>query len=147
MVLYGDAAGTVPGRREDERPLLRFWTDYEDAERQRIVSTVGTLNYASVTCSDPMVNAIRWKSGTEQILHLLNYNYDAATDTVRHVRGLTVRLPWPSGRGATCKLLRPGHEELLTCTTGDGWLVVEIPELDCYGLMVLRESPSSVAGG
>jgi hypothetical protein len=147
VVLYGEAAGTVPGRREDERPLLRFWTDYEDAERQRIAGTVGTLNDASVTCSDPMVNAIRWKMGSEQILHLLNYNYDDARDTVRHVRGLTVRLPWPSGRGGTCKLLRPGQETLLSCTTGDGQLVVEVPELDFYGLLVLRESPRSVSGG
>jgi len=145
VVLYGDAPGPAAWRREDERPLLRFWTDYQDADRQRIVGTVGTLKYESVTCSDPLVNAIRWTRASEQILHLLNYDYDAATDTVRRVRGLTVRLPWPSGRDAKCNLLYPGGEELLTCTTGDGRLVVEVPELDLYGLLVVRESP--IAGG
>jgi hypothetical protein len=93
-----------------------------------------------VTCSDPMVNAIRWRKDDEQVLHLLNYDYDITSDQVRAVLGLTVSLPWPSPRGASCTLLRPGQQERLDCTTHDGQLVVEVPELDVYGLMVVRES-------
>jgi hypothetical protein len=142
VVIYGDAAAVL-GRREDERPLLRFWRDYSDADRQRIAATVNTLESARVTCSDPMVNVIRWTRGGEggdQILHLLNYNYDAATDDVRNASGLTVHLPWPRSRGATCTLLRPGHAERLDCTRENGQLVAEVPELDSYGLMVVRET-------
>ncbi len=139
VVIYGDAAG-VPGRQEDERSLLEFWRDYQDVDKQRIVATVDTLKNATVTCSDPMVNAIRWTRGGEQILHLLNYNYDAATDKVRDVRGLTIRLPWPSARTATCTLLRPGSQEQLNCATENGQLVVQVPQLDIYGLMLVREA-------
>jgi hypothetical protein len=139
VVIYGDAAG-VPGRQEDERSLLEFWGDYQDVDKQRIVATVDTLKNATVTCSDPMVNAIRWTRGGEQILHLLNYNYDAATDKIRDVRGLTVRLPWPSARTATCTLLRPGRQEQLNCATENGQLVVQVPQLDIYGLMLVREA-------
>ena len=140
VVIYGDAAGAVMGRKEDERPLVQFWRDYQDADRQRIVATVDTLTDTKVTCSDPLVNAILWKRGNEQVLHLLNYNYDAATDEVRSVRDLTVRLPWPSSRAATCTLLRPGRAERLDCTAEFGQLAVQVPDLDIYGLMLVREA-------
>jgi hypothetical protein len=140
VVVYGQAPRAVPGRREDERPLVRFWRDYSDADRQRIAATVDTLKSARVTCSDPMVNAIRWRKDREQVLHLLNYDYDIASDRVRTVLGLTISLPWAGSRAASCSLLRPGQRERLDCTIGDGQLVVEVPELDVYGLMVVRES-------
>ncbi len=140
VVIYGDAPGAVMGRREDERPLLQFWRDYRDVDRQRIVATVDTLKDDRVTCSDPLVNAIRWTRGNEQVLHLLNYNYDATADAVRRVRDLTVRLPWPTGRSATCTLLRPGRAERLDCTADNGLLIVRVSELDDYGLMVVCES-------
>ena len=140
VVVYGQAPRAVPGRREDERPLVRFWRDYSDADRQRIAATVDTPENARVTCSVPMVNAIRWTEDREQVLHLLNYDYDIASDRVRTVLGLTISLPWSSSRAASCSLLRPGQRERLDCTIGDGQLVVEVPELDVYGLMVVRES-------
>jgi hypothetical protein len=140
VVVYGQAPPTVLGRRADERPLVRFWRDYSDADRQRVVATVDTSESARVTCSDPMVNAIRWRKEGEQVLHLLNYDYDITSDQVRAVLRFTVSLPWPSPRGASCTLLRPGQQERLDCTTHDGQLVVEVPELDVYGLMVVRES-------
>jgi hypothetical protein len=59
-------------------------------------------------------------------------------DGVQGVRGLSVRLPWPAERAATCTLLRPGREERLDCTTKDGQLVVQVAELDNYGLLLAR---------
>ena len=79
VVIYSDApaaAAAAVGRLEDEGPLLRFWTDYSDIDRQRILTTVGALNCARVTCSDPVINAIMRASGDEQILDLVNYNYE-----------------------------------------------------------------------
>jgi len=141
VVIYAEAAvdaAAAVGRREDERPLLRFWTDYSDVDRQRILATVDALDCARVTCSDPIVNVIKRANGDALILHLVNYNYDAATDEVQGVSGLSVRLPWPAERAPTCTLLRLGREDRLECATQDGQLLVQVAELDNYGLLLVR---------
>ena len=137
VVVYASAPTSV-GRHEDEKPLLRFWADYSEIDRQRILASLNALACAPVTCSDPMVNVIRWTRGDEQILHLINYNYDAATDEVKSARGLSLRLPVAAGRGVTCTLLRPGREERLECRSQDGQLVIQVAELDCYGLVLVQ---------
>ena len=136
VIIYGD--GAAVGRQQEEGSLLGFWTNYSDTDRQRVLATIGGLSCDRVVATDPKVNVIRWTRGDELILHLINYNYDATTDEVRHVRGLGVRLPWRAERIATCTLRSPGREEQLDSITQNGEVVVQVPDLDNYGLMLVR---------
>jgi hypothetical protein len=133
----GASAGPVPGRSASDAPLLAFWQRYGDDDRRRVAATVDALALSRVRSSDPKVNVIRWVSGTEQVLHLLNYNYDEATDQVTNVADLRIRVPWPGGRPAVCRLLRPGREEPIEAKAENGDLVLRIPELDVYGLLLM----------
>ena len=136
------SAGPRLGRREAEDPLLGFWAGYGDDDRRRVLATVATLERSRVHSSDPQVNVISSAVGKKLILHLLNYHYDERADHVASVGDLRVRVPWPSGSEAVCTLLRPGREEPVDCSAENGDLVVRIPELDVYGLLIVREAPA-----
>jgi hypothetical protein len=144
----GASAGSVRWREASDGPLLAFWTSYGEDDRRRVAATTDVLERGRLRSSDPNVNVIRWVIGTEQVLHLLNYNYDEATDQVKSVTDLRIRVPWPSGRSVACSslrpgLLRPGREEPIQSTAENGDLVLLIPELDLYGLLIMREKPEA----
>ena len=131
-------AGLV--HEEDGQALLDFWTNYEEDDRQRILASVQPFEFARLRCSDPMVNVIRYVCADEHVLHLVNYNYDAGADRILPVRNLTIRLPWAARAEATCMLLRPGNEEVLEAAIANGQLTLQIPDLDAYGLVVVRSN-------
>jgi hypothetical protein len=139
----GASAGQAPGRSASEAPLIDFWKSYGDDDRRRVAATVDVVASSRLRSSDPKVNVTRWVLGTEQVLHVLNYNYDEATDQVTSVADVRIRVPWPSGRSAACSLLRPGRDESIESAAENGDLVLRIPELDLYGLLVMREHPGA----
>jgi hypothetical protein len=129
--------GRTIARREGEQALFDFWTNYRPRDRQRILASVQPLGSAPVRCSDPLVSVICYGAGNGQVLHLLNYNYDASSDRVAVSRDLRIDLPWEPGTEATCTLLRPDGEQRLECALDNGGLTITVPDLDLYGLVVI----------
>ncbi len=136
-VFSENSLGRGIARREGEQALFDFWTSYEQRDRLRILASVQPCGSARLRISDPIVNVIRYTTGDGQVLHLLNYNYDASADRVAVSRDLRVVLPWEHGAEATCTLLRPGGEQRLKCALHRGELELTIPDLDLYGLVVV----------
>ncbi|HET7928110.1 MAG TPA: hypothetical protein VFM40_01015, partial [Actinomycetota bacterium] len=123
-------------RTADGRMLLDFWRHYRDEDRDRILESVQAPPSAVIESSDPAVVATRYELGDGQVLHLLNYRYDEASDTVTPARDLRLRIPWGAG-AATATLLDLGGEHGVMAKSEDGTLVVEIPELAVYGVLVI----------
>jgi hypothetical protein len=145
---YGRAGGEVIvfsespldpalARAEDGQMLADFWTDYRDEDRERIAATVAGFGSSRIRPSNTAVQVVRWSLDGRQVLHLLNYGYDPATDVVTPVRGLEVRVPWTAGP-ASCVRVRLDSDEPLPCRAEDGEIVLEIPELDLYALVVIQ---------
>jgi len=132
--------GPRMARREADQALFDFWTNYGQRDRQRILASLAPLGSARLRSSDPMVNVIRYATGDEQVLHLLNYNYDAGADRLVPSRDLRIFLPWQPGDEPTCTLLRPDGEQRLECALGNGELTLKIPDLDLYGLVVVAKN-------
>jgi hypothetical protein len=129
--------GLSMAQREGEQALFDFWTNYGQRDRLRILASVQPCGSAPLRSSDPMVNVIRYATGDEQVLHLLNYNYDASADRVLPSRDVRIVLPWEPGTEPTCTLLQPGGEQRLECAQDRGELELTIPDLDLYGLVVV----------
>jgi len=132
--------GRSMAARKGEQALLDFWKSYGQRDRQRILASVAPFGWARLRSSDPMVNVIREASEKEQVLHLLNYNYDASADPVVRSRDLRIVLRWEHGNDATCTLLRPDGEQRLECAPGKGELAVKIPDLDLHGLVIVARN-------
>lgn len=126
--------------RASGEDLFHFWSNYQDAGRQRILASLAPFLPARLRSSDPMVNVIRYVSSQEQVLHLLNYSYDPRTDRVNPSRQLRICLPWESGAEAICTLLRPSGQEKLKSRPKGGELVIEVPKLDMYGLVTVAKT-------
>src|SRR5262249_770208 len=135
-----------PGKaqRRSGRVLFDFWNNYSDAGRQRKCAPLAPYRTARLQSSDPLVNVIRYVKGDEQVLHLLNYNYDATEDRVVPSRRLRIRVPWqprslpgdPGGHVA-CMLLSLAREERLECAYEGGETGLEIPHPDLHGPVVV----------
>jgi hypothetical protein len=126
-------------RHEDGEVLLDFWRDYRDEDRDRIVKVVDAFGVPRIRTSHPSVDVVRYALGERQVLHVLNYDYDAADDRVTPARDVQVRVPWPGNGAASCALLRHGGEDVVPCRLDDGDLVFDIAELDPYAVVVLHE--------
>lgn len=123
-------------RTVDGQMLFDFWKRYRDEDRGHILASVQAPPSARIESSDPAVSVTRYSLGDRQILHLLNYRYDEATDTVSPTRDLRLRIPWDGGP-ASALLLDQGGERKLTAKSEDGPLVVELPELAMYEVLVV----------
>lgn len=124
-------------QRQSDTALFDFWNTYGDADRNRICAPLTPYRTARVWSSDPLVNVVRYVKDDEQVLHLLNYNYDPATDQVTPSRELRIRVPWQSRDEPACTLLSLAGERRLEYVFANGDLVLEIPEFDLYGLVIL----------
>lgn len=129
-------------RRVDGELLEAFWREYRDEDRDRIVASVPAPPSSRIEASDPMVRLTRYVLGGRQVLHLLDYRYDEATDAVTPIRDLRLRIPW-EGAVASCTVLDPAGERELAAKVEDGALVVEVPEVDPYAVLVLAAGPPS----
>jgi hypothetical protein len=123
-------------RTADGQMLFDFWTHYRDEDRDRILASVQAPTSARIESSDPSVVVTRYELGARQVLHLLNYRYDEAGDTVTPARDLRLRIPW-DGAAATARLLDLEGEHEVAAKSENGTLVVEIPELAIYGVLVI----------
>jgi hypothetical protein len=123
-------------RTADGQVLFDFWQHYRDEDRDRILASVQAPPSARIESSDPAVVVTRYALGDRQVLHLLNYRYDEATDTVSPARDLRLRIPWEGG-SATPALVDLERERDLIANAEDGALVVEIPELAIYAVLVI----------
>jgi hypothetical protein len=129
-------------RTVDGQTLIDFWQNYQDEDRQRIVTSVGSRTSARIECSEPGVGVIRYAHGTRQVFHLLNYRYDEPTDSVDPVRDFHVRIPWREPT-ASCTLLTLVDERPLASRIDDGELIVDVPELDPYAVLVAASGPTA----
>ena len=129
-------------RAEDGQILADFWIHYRDEDRERIATAVEGFEFSRIRTSQASVQVVRYALGEDhQVLHLLNYAYDAASDMVAPARDLEVRLPWAGG-GASCRQVMPDGESALSCRVERGELVLEVPELDLYALAVATPVPA-----
>jgi hypothetical protein len=124
-------------QRQGETVLFDFWNNYNDADRQRICAPLASYRAARLRTSDPLVNVIRYVKGDEQVLHLLNYRYDAIADRVVPSRQLRICVPWQPGSEPACTLLSLAGEDRLECAFENEDLVLEIPQFDLHGLVIL----------
>jgi hypothetical protein len=123
--------------------LFDFWQNYREEDRKRIAACVSQYGSERIYTSDPLVNAIRYVKENEQILHLVNYNYDAGQDRVSPVGDLSVHVPWEGPKAPGLRWLSLDGEQQIACRLEAGELVIEIPRLDLYGLAILNLTPGS----
>jgi hypothetical protein len=124
-------------RQADETMLDAFWRDYRDEDREQIVALVPALPAARIEASAPGVGITRYSLGEQQVVHLLSYRYDQASDIIGPVADLRLRIPWSRGN-ATCTLLAPGDERRVECHAAGSALEVTVPELDPYAVLVIE---------
>jgi hypothetical protein len=138
LVVFSESPfGPALVRREDGQMLVDFWHGYRDEDRERIAATARGLRSSWIESSDPAVNVIRSARDGRQILHLLNYAYDGATDTIAPAKNVRLSIPWGAAE-ATCTLLAPDDEQRLPGHMEDGRLVVEVPRIDPYAVLVVQ---------
>jgi hypothetical protein len=125
----------VLARSADGQTLIDFWRDYREEDRQRIITSVGAQASARIECSEPGVGLVRYVDGHRQVIHLLDYRYDEATDSVSPVRDLHLRIPWRDA-DASCTLLTLAGERPLASRVDNGALLVDVPELDPYAVLI-----------
>jgi hypothetical protein len=124
-------------RTEDGRVLSEFWRTYRDADRDRIVASAALPASSRIETSETGVGVVRYNDDGRQIVHLLDYRYDEATDSVDPATELRLRIPW-NGGAATCTLHDLRGEHRLDSAPEDGALVVDVPELNPYGVLVVE---------
>lgn len=126
------------GNVYDEAMLFRFWREYRDEDRQNIMACVSPHTSTRILTSHPLVNVIGYAKDGEQILHIVNYQYDAAQDHVSPVENLRVWITWADSRLPELRWLSLDGEQHLPCRHEGGELVFEIPRLELYGLAILK---------
>jgi hypothetical protein len=127
-------------RRADGGALDDFWRHHRDEDRDRIFADVAAPPSSSIEVSDPAAVVTRYSAGRRQVLHVLDYRYDEATDNVTPIRDLRLRIPWSDG-DASCTLFDLGGERTVAAKAEDGALVVDVPELDPYAVLVAKPEP------
>jgi hypothetical protein len=141
LVVFSDSPFDLAlARREDGRMLADFWIHYRDADRARIAATL-TEGSSRIRSSDPAVNVIRWARGETQVLHLLNYDYEDETDTVTPAKDVQLTIPWAGDR-PMAQLLAPNGDLALDAEITDGFVQVEVPQVDPYAVLVLTPRSS-----
>ena len=129
-------------QRADGDLLEDFWQRYHDGDRDRIVESFLPPPSSRIDSSDAAVSVTRYALGDRQVLHLLNYGYDEASDEVTPARDLRLRIPWREGSASATLHALDGEREL-TAKTEDGVLVVDVPELDRYAVLVIGPDGSN----
>jgi hypothetical protein len=123
-------------RTADGQVLFDFWNHYRDKARDRILASAQTPPSARIESSEPAITVTRYALGDRQVLHLLNYRYDEATDAVSPTQDLRLRVPWEGASASAALVDLEGEREVAT-KAEDGALVVEIPQLAIYGVLVV----------
>jgi hypothetical protein len=125
-------------RQADGDVLEDFWRRYHDDDRDRIVESFRAPPSSRIESSDTAVSVTRYALGDRQVLQLLNYRYDEASDEVTPARDLRLRIPWREvSATATARLLDLDGELEVMAKREDGALIVEIPEFAVYGVLVI----------
>ena len=124
-------------RQADEVLLTDFWRHYRDEDREQILGRIPTIASARIEASVPGVGMTRYRVGDRQVVHLLSYRYDEATDAIGPVTDLRLRIPWPRGE-ASCRLLAAGVDKPVEAHASESTLEVTVPELDPYAILVIE---------
>jgi hypothetical protein len=140
MVFSPSPLDDEPVGHADGELLVDFWRHYRDEDRERVLEHVEAPPTARIEASVPGVGVTRYRIGDRQIVHLLDYRYDPATDAVAPATELRLRIPWQGG-DAACTLLTLGVEQPLDGRIVGATLEVEIPELDPYAVLVIEPAP------
>jgi hypothetical protein len=139
VVIFSDSPLAPELVRTGDGALLeRFWSEYRDEDRDGVVALLTETDGSRIIVSDSAVNAIRYVRGAQQIIHLVNYAYDAERDQVIPAQGLEVALDGAGTEDRRCLLFDLDGEHMLSSRQRAGNLVVEIPALDVYGVLVIE---------
>jgi len=139
LLVFSDSPlGPALVQQEDGSVLADFWTGYRDPDRDRIVKTALGCGLSRIEISNPGINVVRYRRGDTQVLHLLDYAYEAATDTIVPSSDVRLSIPWTDGAAAHCSFLAPHEETDLPARIDDGRLIVEVPRIDPYAVLVVR---------
>ena len=137
LIIFSDSGLSAKAARLADGDLLdRFWHEYRDEDRDQVVSLMADVP-SRIVVSDAAVNAIRYVRGAQQIIHLINYGYDAERDQVTPVKGLRVVLP-ESSDARSCRLLDVDGERTVDFRHEADRLVVDVPDLDVYAVLVVE---------
>jgi hypothetical protein len=139
VVVYSESA--LKGRPgvatvADER-LLDFWRDYRDEDRERAVAPLVDLGHDPVRVSDPAVNVICYAKGKTRILHLLNYDYREADDSIEAKHEVEIDIPWQEAAAPDVVWATLEGEDRLQSRVDGERLVFTVPKVDPYGLVII----------
>lgn len=118
--------------------LDRFWHEYRDEDRDRVVSLLADMSGSRIVVSEPAANAIRYVRGAQQVIHLVNYGYDAGRDEVTPLKGLQISLAAAGPDVRSCRLVDLDGERAVDFRNEPDGLVVEVPDLAVYGVLVIE---------
>ncbi len=121
----------------DDGALRAFWQHYRDDDRNRILADVARRPVERIVASDPAAVVTRYRVGERQVLHLLDYRYNEATDAITPIADLELRMPWPT-RDASCWMVTLDGRRDLVAHVEDAELIVEVPELDPYAVLIVQ---------
>jgi hypothetical protein len=120
----------------DER-LLDSWRHYRDEDRTRAVAPLVDLGHDPVRVSDPMVNVICYTKDKTRILHVLNYDYREADDTIEARHDVEIGIPWQETAAPDVVWLTLEGESALQSRVDGERLVFTVPKVDPYGLVTI----------
>ncbi len=121
----------------DDR-LMDFWLHYRPEDRERILEPVRDVESARILASDAAVNVVRYRKGDEQVLHVLNYDYREADDSIVPKNDVRIDMQWSGETTPAVRWLTLQGEETLGCKLDAGRLSFTISEVSPYGLAIAR---------
>ena len=155
---------TVPDRDESYRPQTREWltddavtnlTDDPGLVRTRENRTTGSLvgaiaGSAGITldeASEVAVNRLRTADPETLQIHLINYAYDSATDSIKSVEDLTMSIPDSSISfdPVAATYIAPDLRTNVDIEKTGDTVSITIPQLDEWGFVVLAPDPDAVS--
>lgn len=134
-VLEGD-----PGQRKEAEGVT-------DGSLVEALKTHGIRPYRMTDDPSIAVHSHRQSDPDRKVIQLLNYEYDASTDTFKSKTDLTIQVPTTTLEDPVVRFYSPDAQvELDTQLEGETILVV-VPELVEWGMLVLADSPESFVEG
>ncbi len=121
----------------DDR-LMDFWLHYRPEDRERILEPVRDVESARVLSSDAAVNVVRYRKGDEHVLHVLNYDYREADDSIVPKNDVRIDMQWSGETTPAVRWLTLQGEATLGCKLDAGRLSFTIPDVGPYGLAIVR---------
>lgn len=147
LVVLGAGREEVPGLEAAPRVTFvardvggDYLDSYQDGDRRLIRDAV--MGDASprvrLSIDDRTVTAVAYRSGGQVVVHLINFDHDMVTDTVRRKLDLSLAIDLGGAAPEAAELLAPGSAAMPLAHQLTGPSVeVTLPELDYYAIVTL----------